>query len=207
MTVVSIFSSKSCEKSQNVKLIPLRQIKVLFLSCHTSWVANTAHSSSDVPPGLFGNTAWRFILLCEILSSPLASPCLNLFTPLLSGLSRKVNVSVISQPQTHVENDQCPLLRRICILAWQPKTLYDGCQHQSFSSSSSNISAVTIPTHINRIELPALYQFPRQPVSREEGESERQKWREWWQMKGDRRAVTVDGWVKMWCEPGYLSDV
>lgn len=25
-------------------------------------------------------------------------------------------------------------------------------------------------------------------------------------MRGDRRAVTVDGWVKMWCEPGHLSD-
>lgn len=73
--VVLIFSStvtlgKKANKPKKKKSqsIPLRQTKVLFMSRHTP--DNTVHACSLVPPGLFGNTAWRFILLCEILSSP-----------------------------------------------------------------------------------------------------------------------------------------
>lgn len=118
------------------------------------------HSGSVVPLGLFANTAWRFILLCEILSR-LPSPVSRvwfLFTPLISGLSRKVSVRVISQRTNR------PARTRICIFcsrrAGGGGALYDRCQRQSFSRSANNISPVTIPSHIKCIELPALSRFP-----------------------------------------------
>lgn len=61
--------------------------------------------------------------------------------------------------------------RHICIFVSWLKTLYDCCQHQSFSSSPNKISAVSVPTHINCIELPVCVWIPLPATSRRGAEA------------------------------------
>ena len=159
--VRSIFSSNS--RSQNSQTIPLRQTKVFFLSRHTL-DSMVQYSGSVVPPGLFANTAWRFILLCEILSPPPPPrlPCLNPFhSPSIRSIQKgqcQSRISTHKRTSTHF----CVAFAFFAAeeLGRGKKIFYDRCQRQSFSRSTNNISAVTIPSHIKCIELPALSRFP-----------------------------------------------
>lgn len=114
------------------------------------------HSGSVVPLGLFANTAWRFILLCEILSR---LPCLIPFhSPYIRSIQKGQRQSHIS---THKQTSTHPHLHFLQQKSWGGGgALYDRCQRQSFSRSANNISPVTIPSHIKCIELPALSRFP-----------------------------------------------
>lgn len=87
----------------------------------------------------------------------------TLFTPLLSGLSRKVNVSVVSQLQTHAQTSGA----HFCVAfafshsSWNHFMI---AVSTSFSHTAPIASALSpSPTPINCIELPAAYLLPCQP--------------------------------------------
>lgn len=131
------------------------------MSHHT--VANAVRSSSVVPPGLFGNKACRFILLCEILSSPLSE---SFHSPYIRPIQKGQGCG-ISKTLRSIQNAQRTSVSHFFCVAAE-KTFYDRCHRPSFSHGPNNISPVTVRRHINCIELPALPQFPR-PASSQNG--------------------------------------